>query len=140
MRKRLIAGVALSLFALSLYPATGMAWHHPPRSYYHHHGHGDDWVWGLTGLLIGGALVAAATQPVVYAAPPPVAGPAPKRTSANPAASASLSTTHGTPSCSPNSAWPTTIAWPRWRWTHTFSAAACSSRTMKIGCVAPCPL
>ena len=73
MRKRLIAGVALSLFALSLYPATGMAWHHPPRSYYHHHGHGDDWVWGLTGLLIGGALVAAATQPVVYAAPPPVA-------------------------------------------------------------------
>ena len=73
MKKRLIAGVALSLFALSLYPATGMAWHHPPRSYYHHHGHGDDWVWGLTGLLIGGALVAAATQPVVYAAPPPVA-------------------------------------------------------------------
>ena len=73
MRKRLIAGVALSLFALSLYPATGMAWHHPPRSYYHHHGHGEDWVWGLTGLLIGGALVAAATQPVVYAAPPPVA-------------------------------------------------------------------
>ena len=73
MRKRLIAGVALSLFALSLYPATGMAWHHPPRSYYHHHGHGDDWVWGLTGLLIGGALVAAATQPVVYAAPPSVA-------------------------------------------------------------------
>ena len=73
MKKRLIAGVALSLFALSLYPATGMAWHHPPRSYYHHHGHGDDWVWGLTGLLIGDALVAAATQPVVYAAPPPVA-------------------------------------------------------------------
>ena len=73
MKKRLIAGVALSLFALSLYPATVMAWHHPPRSYYHHHGHGDDWVWGLTGLLIGGALVAAATQPVVYAAPPPVA-------------------------------------------------------------------
>ena len=73
MKKRLIAGVALSLFALSLYPATGMAWHHPPRSYYHHHGHGDDWVWGLTGLLIGGSLVAAATQPVVYAAPPPVA-------------------------------------------------------------------
>ena len=73
MKKRLIAGVALSLFALSLYPATGMAWHHPPRSYYHHHGHGDDWVWGLTGLLIGGALVAAATQPVVYAPPPPVA-------------------------------------------------------------------
>jgi len=73
MKKRLIAGVALSLFALSLYPATGMAWHHPPRPYYHHHGHGDDWVWGLTGLLIGGALVAAATQPVVYAAPPPVA-------------------------------------------------------------------
>ena len=72
MKKRLIAGVALSLFALSLYPATGMAWHHPPRSYYHHHGHGDDWVWGLTGLLIGGALVAAATQPVVYAPPPPV--------------------------------------------------------------------
>ena len=72
MKKRLIAGVALSLFALSLYPATGMAWHHPPRSYYHH-GHGDDWVWGLTGLLIGGALVAAATQPVVYAPPPPVA-------------------------------------------------------------------
>ncbi len=26
MKKRLIAGVALSLFALSLYPATGMAW------------------------------------------------------------------------------------------------------------------
>ena len=72
MKKRLIAGVALSLFALSLYPATVMAWHHPPRSYYHH-GYGDDWVWGLTGLLIGGALVAAATQPVVYAAPPPVA-------------------------------------------------------------------
>jgi hypothetical protein len=75
MKKRLVAGVALSLFALSLLPATGMAWHHRPRPYYshhHYHGHSDDWVWGLTGLLIGGALVAAATRPVVYAAPPPV--------------------------------------------------------------------
>ena len=73
MNKRLVAVIALSLFALSLCPATGMAWHHPPRPYYshHYHGHSDDWVWGLTGLLIGGALVAAATQPVVYAAPPP---------------------------------------------------------------------
>lgn len=28
MNKRLVAVIALSLFALSLCPATGMAWHH----------------------------------------------------------------------------------------------------------------
>ena len=48
MNKRLVAVIALSLFALSLCPATGMAWHHPPRPYYshHYHGHSDDWVGG----------------------------------------------------------------------------------------------
>ena len=77
MSTRTVAGLVLSVFVLSLMPTASMAWHHPPRSYSHYgYGHGyhsNDWVWGLTGLLIGGALVAAATQPVVYAAPPPVA-------------------------------------------------------------------
>ena len=75
MNKRTVSAFALGLVMLSLIPAEARDWsHYPPRyaHHSHHHGGSDDWVWGLTGLLVGGALVAAATQPVVYAAPPPV--------------------------------------------------------------------
>ena len=72
MLKQIAFSLALGLGTLSLMPSTGLAWGHHYRPHYYHHYHGGDaWAWGLTGLVLGGALVAAATQPVVYAQPPP---------------------------------------------------------------------
>ena len=70
--KKTASIMALCLLTLCLTPSAGLSWY-GHRPYHHHHYHGGDaWAWGLSGLIIGGALVAAATQPVVYAAPPPV--------------------------------------------------------------------
>lgn len=77
--KKTASIVALCLLALCLTPSAGLSWYGHRPYYPHHHSHhgGDAWAWGLSGLIIGGALVAAATQPVVYAAPPPPAVYAP---------------------------------------------------------------
>ena len=72
--KMLAPVLALCLFTLCLTPATGLGWHghrpYYPRYHHSHHSHGDAWVWGLSGLILGGALVAALTPPVVYAESP----------------------------------------------------------------------
>ncbi len=69
--KKIAPVLVLSLLSLCLNPATGLSWYgHRPYSYHHHHHHDDAWVLGLTGLILGGALVAAMTQPVIYADPP----------------------------------------------------------------------
>lgn len=73
MLKKIVFSLAIGLGTVSLAPSTGLAWYHHYRPHYSHHyyhGGGDAWAWGLTGLVLGGALVAAATQPVVYAQPP----------------------------------------------------------------------
>ena len=74
MLKKIAFSLAFGLGILSLTPTPGLAWYHHYRPHYYHHHHyhgGDAWAWGLTGLVLGGALVAAATQPVVYAQPAP---------------------------------------------------------------------
>lgn len=69
-------------------PAQGLAWrYHHPRSHHHNHDyHGDaSLFWGLTGLLLGTAVIASIIQqpppvqivrprprPIVYTYPPPV--------------------------------------------------------------------
>ena len=70
MLKKITLTAVACLCLISLLPSAGLAWYHGPPPVHHHHHHGGDaWAWGLTGLVLGGALVAAATQPVVYAAP-----------------------------------------------------------------------
>ena len=84
MMKKITCTLAIGMVALSLIPATseGRGYYGSPRYYGHHHYHGggDAWVWGLTGLVLGGAIVAAATQPVMYAPPyqPVVYAPPPQ--------------------------------------------------------------
>lgn len=75
MLKKLLAGLIVATLALPLAPSTGLCWYGgpPPPAYHHHHG-GDGWVWGLGGLVLGSALVAATMQPtreVVYVQPQP---------------------------------------------------------------------
>ena len=58
MLKQIAFSLALGLGTLSLTPSTGLAWGHHYRPHYYHHYHGGDaWAWGLTGLVLGGALI-----------------------------------------------------------------------------------
>ncbi len=73
MNKKIGLLLAVVIATLALTPATGQAWYrHGPSRYYgnhYYHGGGDAWAWGLTGLVLGGAIVAAASQPAFYAPP-----------------------------------------------------------------------
>ena len=77
MVKKTILALLIGMMALSLVPSEGMCWYGRPV-YGHHYGHyhGDPWLWGVGGLVLGTAITVAALQPpppqrVVYAAPPP---------------------------------------------------------------------
>ncbi len=79
MSKKILLSVLLVLSMVALIPAQGMCWYPPPPHHHHYHGHhgGDLLAWGITGLVVGSLVTAAALQPVPtstvqYAAPPPV--------------------------------------------------------------------
>lgn len=90
MLRKTAYALMIAIVTISLFPSIGMCWrpgnHGGPGPYYggHHYGghyyggyHGDDaWVWGLSGLVIGAALIAASRpypppQSVEYVSPPP---------------------------------------------------------------------
>lgn len=78
--KKTLSILTLCTLVLGLTPSTGLSWHgHRHYGYNHHHSRhgGDGWVWGLSGLILGGMLVAAVTQPVLYPPPPPSVAYAP---------------------------------------------------------------
>lgn len=70
MMKKTVLALACCMLTLPMAPTVGQC---------HPHGGGDALFWGLTGLVVGSALVAASSPPpaVVYTAPPPLAYPPP---------------------------------------------------------------
>ena len=88
MMRKAVLVLVLCIMAVPVMPTNGFSrprgYHYyppPPVHYrhYHHRYHDDAWAWGLAGLVVGGLMVAAISQPtyspppqrVVYVEPPP---------------------------------------------------------------------
>ena len=84
MIRKTILVLVLCMIALPLTPTEGFSWRGDYRyQKYRHHSryyyHDDAWVWGIAGLMVGSALTAVVTRPVVYEPPYPRVVYAPRR-------------------------------------------------------------
>ncbi len=86
MIRKTILALVLCMIALPLTPAEGLSWrgNYHYQKYRHHsryYYHDDAWVWGIAGFMVGSALTAIVTRPVVYGPPHPAVVYAPRRPS-----------------------------------------------------------